>query len=211
MKKTFIALVIAFVLWFLMFSPWMATWMAKNASDFIIPFWYKMLISAAILFALSVNRVKWQVPSVNDVFLGIGSAVVLWGLFWLGHYFFTKWFNSAEWYIRSIYKLQADGGFKMLHLSLIIGLCIAPVEEIFWRGFIQHQWSNSLGKTFGCILVSMLYAAVHIPSWNFILVMAALVCGLFWGLMYRYTYRIWPVIISHALWDCAIFTWFPIY
>ncbi len=43
------------------------------------------------------------------------------------------------------------------------------------------------------------------------LVMAALVAGGFWGLIYRfYPNRLGALVISHAVWDAAVFVWFPI-
>jgi membrane protease YdiL (CAAX protease family) len=43
------------------------------------------------------------------------------------------------------------------------------------------------------------------------LLMAALVAGMAWGLLYRFfPERFTAIIISHALWDAAVFIWFPI-
>ena len=43
------------------------------------------------------------------------------------------------------------------------------------------------------------------------LVMAALVAGVVWGGLYRlYPRRMWAIIVSHAVWDVAVFVWFPI-
>ena len=43
------------------------------------------------------------------------------------------------------------------------------------------------------------------------MVMAALTAGAFWGLLYRlFPKRIWALVISHAVWDAAVFVWFPI-
>jgi hypothetical protein len=43
------------------------------------------------------------------------------------------------------------------------------------------------------------------------LTMAALVAGAAWGLLYRLFPKYFAaIIISHALWDVAVFIWFPI-
>lgn len=199
MKRITILTIIAFALWFVMFSPYTAE---------LLPFWYVMLASQAILFGLCFRHVQWIKPSLNDVILGCVSAVGLWGIFWIGNYFSTRWFDFAVSNIQSIYNIKS--GFNPVFLSLILACWIGPSEEIFWRGFLQEKLSGKFGKNIGFVFSALLYAAVHIASMNFMLIMAALVCGLFWGLMYRYTNRIWMVIISHALWDCAVFLWFPI-
>jgi membrane protease YdiL (CAAX protease family) len=43
------------------------------------------------------------------------------------------------------------------------------------------------------------------------LTMAALVAGFAWGILYRFfPEKFGAIIISHALWDVAVFIWFPI-
>ena len=66
------------------------------------------------------------------------------------------------------------------------------------------------GEPRGWLFAALIYAAVHIWSFNFMLVMAALVCGIFWGLMYRYNKNLVPLVISHAVWDVAVFIVLPI-
>jgi len=51
---------------------------------------------------------------------------------------------------------------------------------------------------------------VHIWSFNFMLIMSALVCGIFWGLLYKYNKNLVTLIVSHALWDVSVFVLFPI-
>jgi hypothetical protein len=41
------------------------------------------------------------------------------------------------------------------------------------------------------------------------LVLAAAVCGLFWGVLYLRTGSILLVAVSHTLWDIAVFVLFP--
>ena len=48
-------------------------------------------------------------------------------------------------------------------------------------------------------------------SCNFMLVMAALVVGAAWGALYRFfPNRFAAIILSHAVWDVAVFIFFPI-
>ena len=43
------------------------------------------------------------------------------------------------------------------------------------------------------------------------LLMAALVAGIVWGGLYRlFPQRLGAIIVSHAVWDVAVFIWFPI-
>jgi len=55
------------------------------------------------------------------------------------------------------------------------------------------------------------YALVHVWSFNFMLVMAALVAGMVWGLIYRINPKALPaLVVSHALWDALVFVVWPI-
>jgi membrane protease YdiL (CAAX protease family) len=56
----------------------------------------------------------------------------------------------------------------------------------------------------------LLYAGEHIITFNFMLVVAALVCGVFWGWIYKKERGIVTIIISHALWDLMIFVLCPL-
>ena len=88
---------------------------------------------------------------------------------------------------------------------------IGPAEEIYWRGYVQRKLSEKWNPNKGFIVTTLIYALVHAGSMNFMLTMAALVAGLAWGLLYRLFPKYFgAIILSHALWDVAVFIWFPI-
>lgn len=63
----------------------------------------------------------------------------------------------------------------------------------------------------GFVVATLIYALVHAGSCNFMLVMAALVVGAAWGALYRFfPNRFAAIILSHAVWDVAVFIFFPI-
>ena len=96
-------------------------------------------------------------------------------------------------------------------LSVLLLLLIGPAEEVFWRGYVQHTLSLRWNPNIGFLVSTLLYAVVHAPSCNFMLLMAALVAGVIWGGLYRlFPGRLSMLVISHALWDAAVFVWFPI-
>ena len=96
-------------------------------------------------------------------------------------------------------------------MLLLLGL-IGPAEEFFWRGCVQEQLARRWGANAAFFAATALYTAVHIPSCNVMLIMASLVAGGAWGLCYRlFSERFTAVVVSHALWDAAVFVWFPIH
>ena len=126
-------------------------------------------------------------------------AVALWGVFWVGDKMSQIMFNFARPQVDMIYGMKE--GENPLVLTLLMLLIIGPAEEIFWRGLIQNRLSARWNPNVGFILT----------TFNFMLIMAAMVAGFIWGLAYRFLpNRLGAIIISHALWDCAVFIWFPI-
>ena len=96
-------------------------------------------------------------------------------------------------------------------LTALMLFLIGPAEEIFWRGYVQKSLQQRWNPNMGFVVTTAIYALVHAGSCNFMLVMAALVAGAAWGLLYRFfPEKFGAIIISHALWDVAVFVWFPI-
>ena len=96
-------------------------------------------------------------------------------------------------------------------IAIALLLLIGPAEEIFWRGYVQRTLAERWGANKGFIVATAIYTLVHIGSFNFMLIMSAMVCGIAWGLLYRIMpERFTAITLSHALWDAAVFVIFPI-
>jgi len=144
---------------------------------------------------------------LRKVGFGIASAAALYGVFAVGRALALRLFPFAAAGIDHVYALRT--GVPILRVVLLIALIIGPGEELFWRGFFQERTGATTKPAFGFILTAVLYTAVHLASGNIMLVLAAAVCGVFWGWLYL-RFRS-PVlnIISHTLWDLAVFVVFP--
>lgn len=204
LKKPVIGICIATILWAIMFSPWTAPH---------INFWIMMTCSGATLtlFTCWARPGWWRDINmgISDILLGVALAAALWGIFWLGEFLSTLFFDFARPQVDMIYGMKE--GENPLVLTLLMLLIIGPAEEIFWRGLIQNRLSARWNPNVGFILTTLVYGLVHLPKFNFMLIMAAMVAGFIWGLAYRFLpNRLGAIIISHALWDCAVFIWFPI-
>lgn len=175
-------------------------------------FWFKISVFALILTGLSV----WLQPirqlpfSLNwrSVLLGIGSAVVLYLVFWTGKAAATAMLPFAADQIGAVYG--KGEGTSMAVIALLLFFVTSPCEELYWRGFLQRQLSARFGEGKGWLLATALYAGVHIWSFNFMLIGAAAVAGAFWGLMYWRLKDMTALIISHAVWSTVVFAVWPI-
>ena len=204
MKKLIIAIVVASIFWFVMFSPWTAPY---------LNFWIVMSIAAGVLITLSfLFRKDWKSQfsfNIKDIALGIGSAIILWTIFYIGNEISEILFDFARPQVNDVYAMKEGQSPVMLGLALFF--LIGPAEEIFWRGYVQRTLSESkIGEVKAFIFTTIIYAIVHIWAFNFMLFMAALVCGAFWGFVYMKNRNLLTVLISHAIWDVAVFILFPI-
>jgi len=204
MKKAIAGFCIAALLWTVMFSPWTAPH---------VNFWVMMTLSGLTLTLYST----WASPGwwkdvrlgLPDVFLGIGLAAVLWGVFWVGDRLSSLMFDFARPQVEMIYGMkEGENPWVLTALMLFI---IGPAEEIFWRGYLQKSFSKRWNPDVGFVVTTLMYSLVHVSKFNFMLIMAAAVAGFVWGLAYRfYPEKLGAILLSHALWDCAVFIWFPI-
>ena len=183
-----------------------------------------ILITIAFLFGGFYWPRQTMVGWIRTICLGVVIAVALWGVFWIGDKMSQWMFDFARPQVDTIY------GMKEGHLPWVIALLllfvIGPAEELFWRGYIQCALVRRLqrryhrmplakavrkSKNYAFILTTAAYTLVHLPSMNFMLIMAALVCGIAWGGLYRLMPKQLPaIVLSHALWDAAAFVWFPL-
>lgn len=192
---------LASVLWFVTFY---LTWST---------FWIKISFSAATLALLSF----WLQPDSKEhlkfngsaIILGLLSAAVLYFIFWTGKAVAAIILPFAGQQIGGIYNKGA--GTSMWLIALLLFFITGPAEELYWRGYLQKSLMARFGRWQGCLLATVIYAAVHIWSFNFMLIGAAFVAGAFWGAMYMRLKNLAPVIMSHSIWSMVIFAVFPMH
>lgn len=193
-------LLIVAVLWYLMFviKP--------------LNFWLEMSLSVSLLVIIAAyakgNLLYLGKITFKHIVIGIISAVGLYFVFYFGNIISSYLFPFKDAQVLSVYSNRSQG--NPFWIGLLLLFIIGPGEEIFWRGFIQNTLSNKMGENKGYILSTILYAGVHIITGNFMLVIAALVCGAYWGWIYKKEKSLVPIIISHAIWDFTIFILFPV-
>jgi uncharacterized protein len=206
-KAVIISILLAMVLWYIMFvlRP--------------LNFWLMMSFSTLLLSAIAVVAGdltgKDLMPNGRDWLMGIASAVVLYGIFFIGNELLI-WVEKVipAWLPNRSQKLAGIYANRSSLSPLLVGaLLFFPIgfgEEFFWRGFVQRYFSRTGKRWVAFAITTALYTAVHVSTGNTVLLLAALVCGLFWGGLYAWTGRLPALLISHMLWDPFIFIMFPI-
>jgi len=174
-------------------------------------FWIKISFSAATLALLSLilqpSRKERIRIDARAVALGLASAAILYFIFWTGKAVSEVIFPFSGGQIGGIYDKGA--GTPLWLIALLLFFVTGPSEELYWRGYLQKNLMMRYGQWQGWLLATAIYAAVHIWSFNFMLIGAAAVAGAFWGAMYWRLQNLTPVIISHSVWSAVIFAVFP--
>jgi membrane protease YdiL (CAAX protease family) len=178
----------------------------------VIGFWWGIGVAAGLLAIWSIiwageDRKTIFTFKLSYVLWGIVSATILYFIFWLGGIISTGLFSSAVGEIDAIYAVRERIPIWLMTLLLIL---IGSSEEIFWRGMAQRIFGKWFGKNPGWILAAIAYMSIDLWSLNLILIVASLIAGLYWGWLYKRFGSLWPAIISHMLWDLAIFLVFPL-
>ena len=203
MIKYFFGVILAFILWYLMF-------VVKPIGNF----WIMMVISTSLLSVISIFNYRNQLNIKNfnykEILIGISSAVLLYIVFFAGKNLLDI-FKIIPNHQQNISNVYASKG--MLPSWTIAAFLFFPVgfgEEIFWRGYLQRLMSEKYGNTKSFLLTTFFYTAIHIPTLNPVLILAAFLVGIFWGLMFIWrNNNIVAPMISHMVWDPVIFIILP--
>jgi membrane protease YdiL (CAAX protease family) len=204
LKPVILLCLLAMGLWTAMFSP---------PSREVLAFWPMMTLSAGVLAIAALAVGKRDNAGLftfrrADAAIGIVSPVILYAGFWIAYQIAVRLFGFAAGQVDNIYQLRH--GTSPVGIALLLALWIGPAEEIFWRGFVQHRLAARYGIIAGFIAATAIYTLVHIASLNLMLIAAAALCGGFWGLIFAWRKNLWPIILSHAIWDVVIFILWPI-
>lgn len=150
MNRVWMAVLVAAVLWFVMFSPLTAP---------SIPFWPVMTASGVLLTLLSLrlggNPFQGRSGVLSTMVLGVGLAVGLWCFFWLGDKVSQLLFSFARPQVDVIYDMGSS--FPRWAIALLLLFVIGPAEELFWRGFVQRRMAERWGAWGGFAVATLCY------------------------------------------------------
>ena len=181
-----------------------------------LDFWWWLSANLIILISIAAFLdPPWRTSILQDlsgnlrfkIGMGILSALLLYVFFAIGNFLSTSIFSFAQSGIQDVYAFKMSA--SRFRIAILMIFIIGPGEEIFWRGFLQRSLQNQTSKYIGFVLATGFYTLVHLGSGNIMLVLAAGVCGLFWGYLYLRYGSITLNVVSHTLWDVTVFLWLP--
>jgi uncharacterized protein len=162
-------------------------------------------------------------PRSGDLTFGAIVTVMLFFGAIAGRKFIAPQGSVRDAWIMRIYLQIGDPEFmqqRVVGISLAI-IVVAILEEIAWRGLVYALVEERLGTRRAWPVTAVLYAAAHLPTLilladpyagpNPLIVLAALGCGLVWGLIVARTGRLPVAIFSHALFTWCVAVQFPLW
>jgi NADH dehydrogenase len=160
---------------------------------------------AGAMFMPSIRRrLK---PSLFRIVTGLGAGVALYGISLLGLAGLSLMWPGWEASARILYAWREG------HSPLFIGstlVMIVLAEEVLWRGVVARYLMERHGRALGIVFAAAIYALAHGATFNPVLLLAALGCGLYWGALYAATDDLVTPTISHLVWDILLLFLFPV-
>ena len=176
-------------------------------------FWIRISLAASLLAAVSLTvmgegRRALLKPRLRHLALGLLSAALLYGVFWMGRAILLLIYPQARPALAAVYAPR--GEISLWAVSLLLFFVTGPCEEIFWRGGVQRLLGREAGGVTALLCAALLYSLVHVWTLNLPLMLAALVAGLFWGFLFHSERSLVPGIVSHSVWSVLIFVLLPL-
>ncbi|MBE4909565.1 CPBP family intramembrane metalloprotease [Bacillus luteolus] len=173
----------------------------------ILPFWPMFTVALFILSALSIYKKRFSFR-INGASVGLGilTGILLYLIFAIGKQILLAIGLPVEEDLKELYSFVSP---TQIWHYIVLTLIIIPGEELFWRGYIQPSFSEKSAWN-GIIYATLLYASVHIYSGSTMLILAAIVGGLYWGLIYVWKKNIVINIVSHFTFNLFLLVILPL-
>ena len=185
---------------------------------------YAVLSVLAILYLRREGTLGDRLrPRSGDLTFGALVTVMLFFGAIAGRKFLAPHGSVREAWVMRIYLQIGDPEFlqeRVVGISVAI-VVVAILEEIAWRGLVYALVEERFGTRRAWPITAGLYAAAHLPTLvlladpyagpNPLIVLAALGCGLVWGLIVARTGRLPVAIFSHALFTWCVAVQFPLW
>ena len=200
-KWVFSGLVIAFLFYWFCFS-------AMNANFVLVLGMGSILLALCAVWAGGGLPLFWHNIGNTNIWVGVGSSVVLYIIFVILSFFMQSNFAFVSAEMSAIYALVEGHGSFLLGGTLLI--IAGPCLELFWRGLVQGWAEKVMGRLGAVFFTTLCYTAVFALTMNKTLMLTALVCGLYWGFLYFWRRSLAACVFSHSLWLLAILVIYPL-
>ncbi|MEM1009332.1 MAG: CPBP family intramembrane glutamic endopeptidase, partial [Myxococcota bacterium] len=133
------------------------------------------------------------------------------------------WFPVVRPEVLVLYRKLVQPPGILWGLPLLVSVIV--LEEILWRGTaltllyaaqqeskvsaVQQEPKSNLPWR-AIVLSAGLYAFAQSGQMSWLLVIAALCCGMVWNVIYTWRKNLWTSLICHLVWDLILFLVWPL-
>lgn len=93
---------------------------------------------------------------------------------------------------------------RTLPAAAVLGLLVAPAEELFWRGVVQERLVARLGAWRGVAVATAIATALSLASGEPFLALATAPSYAAWGALAAWRRSLAAPIVSHAAWTLLV-------
>ena len=144
-------------------------------------------------------------PSIPLIFSGLAASVVMivatYGLYPI----LAHAMPYVERSVRALYVDKLRIPSPTLLLLIVTGLIVVG-EEILWRGVVQEAIERRIRGLWGVVVSAVVYGVSHAFIGSTLLVIVAVICGLYSSFIRNRTRSLVPALIAHLIWDLTILT-----
>jgi hypothetical protein len=141
-------------------------------------------------------------PRWGDPGLGLASALALHAgaraFLWAGCG------GLSDAFCAPLASLYARFPSRALVPALVLGLIVAPAEELFWRGFVQERLALRLGRWRAVAIATGLAVALALASGEPLLALATAPTHAAWGALAAWRRSLVPSLLSHSVWTVLV-------
>jgi hypothetical protein len=177
---------------------------------FPMTYWYlatSIPLFAAVLYARRMLELPWQETGMQ---LGRGHpalAIIVQMLISLVGLIF----GYTEYHI--LQPAPLVGSLTWQHVwfpALVLMVSTGFFEELLFRGVMQRVARETLGVWGSILLVSLIFAILHIGYQSLLDLLFVFVAGLFFGVMFEWTRSLIGITIAHGLTNIILFIVMPL-
>jgi len=167
--------------------------------------WVRNRAVAAVLIGYSVVVLSWTGdlghalgrPGAGSIAIGLGVGVVWLAVTQVGHRLLARLVPSIVARAGDLYRIAAGDRCRDVVVAV---LTMGVAEELLFRGVVQFHW--------GLVGGVAVYAGVQLVARNWALVLAGLLCGAVFGVVYEWSGDIVAPILTHLVWTGGLaFVW----
>lgn len=200
MNATTVAAAAGALLWAL-FVAWSPPWFFAAAAPFCATW---LALSARAAPPGIAARLR---PRTGDLGLALATAVALYAgarlVLWAGCG------GETDALCAPLAAIFARFPTRALLPALVLGLLVAPAEELFWRGVVQERLAVRLGRWRAVAVATTLAVALALVTGELLLALATAPTYATWGALAARRRSLVAAILSHATWTVLVATVAP--